>query len=308
MDVFGPNCDADAVDNNARILAQETSTSNIISSSVVHSIEIVDDAHYDMRHDRRGVAVIFNHKHFLHEPVRHGTETDCNNIREALQNLQFEVRVYDDLERRELTRVLDALAEEDHKNRDCLLVVIMTHGEDDVLYAKDRTFRVDRLWENFIGKACPSLLGKPKLFFIQACRGHNTDTGVRLEKSNKQATRIDATTAARELPAPSIQPGRSKSIQYAIPSMADLLVMYSTYKGHYSWRNPSRGSWFIQALCDELRMHGNSKELLHLLTAVSRKVAYEFQSNVPDDNSLNSKKQMPCIVSMLTRLVYFPKN
>uniref|UniRef100_A0A6E8W5S8 CASPS4 protein n=1 Tax=Anopheles coluzzii TaxID=1518534 RepID=A0A6E8W5S8_ANOCL len=152
---------------------------------------------------------------------------------------------------------------EDHKNSDCLLVVIMTHGDDDVLHAKDGTFNVDRLWENFIGDSCPSLLGKPKLFFIQACRGSSFDTGVHFSQCMKQVA-------------------KTSSIQYAIPSMADLLVMYSTYKGHYSWRNPSTGSWFIRALCDELREHGNSKELLQLLTSVSRRVAYEFQSNVPN--------------------------
>ncbi|XP_050075216.1 caspase-1-like [Anopheles maculipalpis] len=308
MNVCTPKYEADNVDNNGRIVAQNSSVSDIISSSVVHNIVLVDDAHYDMRHEQRGVAVIFNHKHFFHLNKRHGTETDCSNIRQVLSDLQFEVRVYDDLMRNELIQVLDDLAGEDHKNRDCLLVVIMTHGEDDMLNAKDRTFRVDRLWENFIGKACPSLLGKPKLFFIQACRGNSYDTGVCLDHAVKQTAKTVSTTSARELHQPSIQPGRSKSIQYAIPSMADLLVMYSTYKGHYSWRNSTRGSWFIQALCDELRMHGNSKELLQLLTTVSRKVAYEFESHVPQNNVMNSKKQMPCIVSMLTKLVYFPRK
>uniref|UniRef100_A0A182STF3 Caspase n=1 Tax=Anopheles maculatus TaxID=74869 RepID=A0A182STF3_9DIPT len=308
MSVLGPLHEVDVVDNNGRILAHDSSAAGGISPSVVHGIELVNDAHYDMRHERRGVAAIFNHKNFLHLEKRRGTDLDCNNIRQTLSDLQFEVRVYDDLTRSELIQVLDNLAEEDHKSRDCLLVVIMTHGEDDVLNAKDRTFRVDRLWENFVGKACPSLLGKPKLFFIQACRGNNLDTGVRLNQSISQAARTVCSTGARELPQPNIQPGRSKSIQYAIPSMADLLVMYSTYKGHYAWRNPNRGSWFIEALCNELRMHGNSKELLQLLTAVSRKVAYEFESQVSLDNVINSTKQMPCIVSMLTKHVYFPRK
>uniref|UniRef100_A0A182RLG2 Caspase n=1 Tax=Anopheles funestus TaxID=62324 RepID=A0A182RLG2_ANOFN len=309
MSVLTSNTVPDAVDDNGRILAQNLSVSDIISSPEVHGIEIVDDAHYDMRQERRGVAVVFSQKKFFHLVTRHGCEMDCNNIQQVLSDLQFEVRVYEDLLVQELMQVLYDLAEENHKNRDCLLVVIMTHGEHDVLYARDRTFRVDRLWENFVGNACPSLLGKPKLFFIQACRGATLDTGVRLAQSVKQSVRTVAATATlRELPQPTVPMGRSKSIQYAIPSMADLLVMYSTYKGYYSWRNTSQGSWFIRALCDELRMHGHTKELLQLLTAVSRKVAFEFQSNVPGDDLLNCRKQMPCIVSMLTKLVYFPKK
>ncbi|XP_052899156.1 caspase-1-like [Anopheles moucheti] len=300
--------ETDDVDNNSRILAQASCVSDIIASSVVHGIEIVDDAHYDMRHEQRGVAVIFNQMHFFHQTTRKGTDVDCDNMQQVLSDLQFEVRVHKDLMVNEIMEVLNDLAEENHKNRDCLLVVMMTHGQDNVLHAKDRTFRVDRLWENFIGKACPTLLGKPKLFFIQACRGDNVDKGVSLEQSIKQAARTVASATARELPQPTIQPGRAKSIQYAIPAMADLLVMYSTYKGHYSWRHTNRGSWFIRALCDELRMHGNSKQLLQLLTAVSRKVAFGFQSVVPGDGLKNSSKQMPCIVSMLTKIVYFPRK
>uniref|UniRef100_A0A182JU74 Caspase family p20 domain-containing protein n=1 Tax=Anopheles christyi TaxID=43041 RepID=A0A182JU74_9DIPT len=242
MSVPTPLSAHDEVDNNSRVLSQDASIPEIISSSMIHELQGVDDAHYDMRHERRGVAVIFNHRHFLHAPERKGTDADCENIRQVLADLQFEVRVFRDLRKKEIKQVLDDLAEENHKNSDCLLVVIMTHGDDDVLQANDGTFNVDRLWENFIGDACPSLLGKPKLFFIQACRGSSFDTGVHISQC---------------------------------------------------------------ALCDELREHGNRKELLQLLTSVSRRVAYEFQSNVPDNNQMDCRKQMPCIVSMLTRMVYF---
>uniref|UniRef100_A0A182N214 Caspase n=1 Tax=Anopheles dirus TaxID=7168 RepID=A0A182N214_9DIPT len=295
-------------DDAVRQRLQASNDSQIFASATIHEVQLVDDAHYDMRHERRGVAVIFNHRHFLHASERKGTDEDCANIEQVLSNLQFDVRVYKDLTKKKLKEVLDALSEEDHKNNDCLMVVIMTHGDDDVLYAHDTTFNVDRLWENFVGSACPSLLGKPKLFFIQACRGSNLDEGVQVQQFIQQADRGASTSAARELPQPIIHPGRSKSIQHAIPSMADLLVMYSTYKGHFSWRNPSRGSWFVQALCSELRTHGNNRELLQLLTAISRTVAYNFQSHVPNNDNMNQRKQMPCIVSMLTKLVYFPKK
>uniref|UniRef100_A0A182MR15 Caspase n=1 Tax=Anopheles culicifacies TaxID=139723 RepID=A0A182MR15_9DIPT len=303
MNVLPSNPNLNDVDSSSRILTQEESRiSDNLAAPTVHGIEIVDDAHYDMRHERRGIAVIFSHLHFRHLPTRYGTELDRDNVRQVLTDLQFDVRVYNDLKVDDVMQVLYNLSLENHKNRDCLVVVTMTHGEHDVLYASDRCFRVNRLWENFIGNACPTLLGKPKLFFIQACRGEYFDRGVPLGQSIKQAVRTVAAAGARELPQPMVMPGRAKSIQYAIPSMADLLVMYSTYKGHYSWRNPVQGSWFIQALCDALRLHGNSMELLQLLTAVSRKVAYDFQSNVPNDELMNSSKQMPCIVSMLTKL------
>lgn len=76
--------------------------------------------------------------------------------------------------------------------------------------------------------------------------------------------------------------------------------------GFYSWRNPDTGSWFIQALCEELDLHGRSRDLLSLMTFVNRRVAIEFQSYVPENEKFHARKQIPSIVSMLTRLVYFP--
>uniref|UniRef100_A0A182QPI7 Caspase family p20 domain-containing protein n=1 Tax=Anopheles farauti TaxID=69004 RepID=A0A182QPI7_9DIPT len=164
------------------------------------------------------------------------------------------------MRKEELFSVLKRLAVEDHTESDCLLVMVMTHGDKDVLYAYDGPYSVDRLWENFMGNGCPTLLGKPKLFFVQACRGTAFDKGIKL--------------GCRELDSDCFEPHK-----YIIPTTADLLVMYSSYKGHVSWRNPRGGSWFIQALCVELETNGPFLELLQLLTAVSRRVAYDYQSN-----------------------------
>lgn len=42
------------------------------------------------------------------------------------------------------------------------------------------------------------------------------------------------------------------------------------------------------------------------MTCVNRRVAIEYQSYVPKNEKFHAKKQIPSIVSMLTRLVYFP--
>lgn len=80
------------------------------------------------------------------------------------------------------------------------------------------------------------------------------------------------------------------------------------FSGFYSWRNHQEGSWFIQALCIVLENYGSKMELLHMLTQVNRMVTYEFES-CSDEHFTDEVKQMPCIVSMLTRYVYFrPKK
>jgi caspase-like apoptosis-related cysteine protease len=50
----------------------------------------------------------------------------------------------------------------------------LSHGEQGVLYAKDRQFKPETLWDKFSATHCPSLAGKPKMFFIQASLLNNT--------------------------------------------------------------------------------------------------------------------------------------
>lgn len=172
----------------------------------------------------------------------------------------------------------------------------MTHGkEDGKIYSADGELLVNELWEYFIGNNCPSLIGKPKLFFVQACRGSMTDPGTLFKPKIKALSltltdQVDAKEFQEEF--------------YVIPTLADLLVMYSTAEGYYSFRNPTDGSWFIQALCQELRENSH-EEIMTILTGVNRRVAFGKQSYVPTNLKWDASKQMPIIQTMLTRSLYF---
>lgn len=87
--------------------------------------------------------------------------------------------------------------------------------------------------------------------------------------------------------------------------MADILVMYSTYPGYFSFRSVTNGSWFIQCLCEELKKRARTNDLVTILTFVNRRMAINFESYVPKDKNLHEKKQIGVIVSTLTRLLYF---
>ncbi|XP_076235785.1 caspase-1-like [Calliopsis andreniformis] len=239
---------------------------------------------YDMNHRRRGVALIFNHIEFKSMTKRNGSKKDCEDISEALGKLDFDVRVYTDPTASMIKDALKSTAAEDHRDADCLVVVAMSHGEPGFLYSSDKVYRVEMLWAPFTGDQCSSLVGKPKLFFIQACRG------TQLDKPVKVTHETDSTSS------------------YSIPAYADIMVAYSTFEGFYSWRNPDAGAWFIQALCEELNLNGRTRDLLTIMTFVNRRVAIEYQSYVPYDQKFHEKKQIPSIVSMLTRLVYFSEK
>lgn len=191
---------------------------------------------------------------------------------------------------KELDRVLHSVSLESHSDADCILVAVLSHGELGILYASDHAYKPDQLWTQFNAERCPSLAGKPKMFLIQACQGDQLDGGVHLKQVAHHLGQTETDSSATS---------------YKIPTHADFLIVYSTIPGFYSWRNTSAGSWFVQALCHVLRRVGRSRDFLSNLTWVSRKVAFDFQSNTPGDYMMHEKKQIPCVSSMLTRDIFF---
>lgn len=82
------------------------------------------------------------------------------------------------------------------------------------------------------------------------------------------------------------------------------IIVTVIFSGYYSWRNPGRGSWFVQALCNVLNEFGKQLEIMQILTRVNYMVATSFESWSEDPN-FTEKKQIPCVVSMLTKELYF---
>ncbi|XP_076264433.1 caspase-1-like isoform X2 [Rhynchophorus ferrugineus] len=252
-----------------------------------------DAPYYNMAHPRRGIAIIFNHEIFEYGSLkpRSGTMEDANKLQACLKNLDFDVFMYKDLKKDDIEKIIEDASKMDHSNHDCILVVTLTHGEADIVYAKDKPYKTQSLWSTFTADKCPTLAGKPKMFFFQACQGDNLDPGVDL---HRDANRTETDGERHE--------------SYRIPTHADFLIVYSTANGFFSWRNTTKGSWFIQALCEELSENAFKLDLMTLLTFVSRKVATEFESNVPGNIQMHGQKQIPCIISQLTRLIKFQKS
>ena len=300
--------------------------SNIVRESTLkpgklHPSRPTNEKYYDTSHRIIGLAIIFNQRKFKQEKERRGTDKDANDLKEVLGGLGFTVKVYDDLtvskiketlalgkfklyasfqikHKNLITKITILVSRQNHSDNDCLLITIMTHGErDGKIQASDETFLVQDLYFPFIGHSCESLIGKPKLFFIQACRGSMVDPGAILKPTPKARTmKVSDQVDAKAMPQP-----------FVIPTLSDLLIMYSTAEGYYSFRNPQDGSWFIQALCDELR-ENPQEDLLTILTGVNRRVAFARQSHVPDNDDWDAMKQMPNLMSMLTKIFYFRKR
>ncbi|XP_056420679.1 caspase-6 isoform X2 [Hyla sarda] len=253
-------------------------------------------AEYNMKHTRRGLALIFNHDWFywqLKLLERRGTDTDRDNLYRRLSDLGFEVRAYNNLKAAEIHEKVHEAASSDHNDTDCFLCVFLSHGEDSHVFAYDEKIEIQELTSPFKGNNCRSLVGKPKIFIIQACRGTQHDlpviptdcTDSREDISQVNTTEVDAASV------------------YTLPAGADFIMCYSVAEGYYSHRETINGSWYIQDLCEALKKYGRELEFTELLTLVNRKVSLRAVENCNDRNAIG-KKQVPCFASMLTKKLY----
>uniref|UniRef100_A0A8D8WAD9 Caspase-1 n=1 Tax=Cacopsylla melanoneura TaxID=428564 RepID=A0A8D8WAD9_9HEMI len=301
-----------------------------------------DSTEYNMSHARRGRAIVFNHDEFQMDNMtpRPGSGADVKNLEASFDALGFQVSVYTNPEFREITEILSNLSQEDHSDADCLVVAVLTHGLGErYLWAHDMPYFVEKLWLPFTADKCRTLAGKPKIFFIQACRGTKLDGGVRLV--SRANTETDAGVNAYKIPSyadfliaySTVEDGKLSKMReteeeegegyphllipttmplhtpYKIPTIADFLIAYSTAEGFYSWRHPENGTWFIQCLCQELADSGSKLDLLSIMTRVSRRVALDMESYNDLLSWQHQQKQVPSINSMLIRDVIFkPKT
>ncbi|KAK3586004.1 hypothetical protein CHS0354_033121 [Potamilus streckersoni] len=103
------------------------------------------------------------------------------NMKELFSHLKFDVMHRSDVLAEEIVQLLEeVLAKEEYLNdSDCFVFVISTHGSEiplpdgnsyqHQLSCTDKTLITTQEIVNMVSK-CKALEGKPKLFFIQACR------------------------------------------------------------------------------------------------------------------------------------------
>uniref|UniRef100_A0A3Q3WFN6 Caspase-3 n=1 Tax=Mola mola TaxID=94237 RepID=A0A3Q3WFN6_MOLML len=243
----------------------------------------LDPHRYKMDYPCLGTCVIINNKNF-HQKMntRSGTDVDAALAYKTFSDLGYKITFVNDQTTRDMIRLMRTVSQEDHSSSASFVCVLLSHGDEGVIYGTDGPEKFENLTRYFKGDCCRSLVGKPKLFFIQACRGSDLDDGALIETDS-----VDDQTTDR------------------IPVEADFLYAYSTAPGYYSWRNTSNGSWFLQSLCEMLQRYRGKLELMQIMTRVNCKVALHFESssNLP---GFSGKKQIPCITSMLTKDFYFP--
>ena len=134
---------------------------------------------YKMDSNPRGLGIIINNKNVTGKQTRNGAEEDGKTLQKLFEYLGFTTTLYEDLTAADMEQTLKGVAESDHTKHSCLLVAILSHGEEEEkVYGTDKTVSLIDLLKLFGGSKCESLISKPKIFIVQACRGAEFDEGV----------------------------------------------------------------------------------------------------------------------------------
>ncbi|XP_059997357.1 caspase-9 isoform X2 [Lagenorhynchus albirostris] len=203
----------------------------------------------------------------------------------------------------QMVQALVELARRDHSALDCCVVVILSHGCQashlqfpGAVYGMDGyPVSVERIVNIFNGTGCPSLGGKPKLFFIQACGGERKDPGFEVASTSPEDRTPDSdpepdATPFQEGPVTVDQPDAVSSL----PTPSDILVSYSTFPGFVSWRDTKSGSWYIETLDSIFEQWAHCEDLQTLLLRVANAVSVK-----------GVYKQIPGCFNFLRKKLFF---
>nr|1JXQ_A Chain A, Caspase-9 [Homo sapiens]1JXQ_B Chain B, Caspase-9 [Homo sapiens]1JXQ_C Chain C, Caspase-9 [Homo sapiens]1JXQ_D Chain D, Caspase-9 [Homo sapiens] len=264
------------------------------------------DLAYILSMEPCGHCLIINNVNFCRESglrTRTGSNIDCEKLRRRFSSLHFMVEVKGDLTAKKMVLALLELARQDHGALDCCVVVILSHGCQashlqfpGAVYGTDGCpVSVEKIVNIFNGTSCPSLGGKPKLFFIQACGGEQKDHGFEVASTSPE----DESPGSNPEPdATPFQEGLRTFDQLdaisSLPTPSDIFVSYSTFPGFVSWRDPKSGSWYVETLDDIFEQWAHSEDLQSLLLRVANAVSVK-----------GIYKQMPGCFNFLRKKLFF---
>ncbi|XP_009682548.1 caspase-8 [Struthio camelus] len=277
----------------ARQLASSVSPDSPGSRSESSQVEV-----YKMTSRPRGVCLILNNHNFararaevaeLKMKDRNGTDVDAAALKKVFSKLHFKIAEYKDLTAKEIRNIVNIYQCEDHKDKDCFVCCILSHGKKGIIYGVDgKEVPIQELTTSFTGRNCHSLAGKPKVFFVQACQGDARQKGVTIEIDSGEQDSSVETDARFQLD--------------CIPSEADFLLGMATLQDYVSYRSPSQGTWYIQSLCQHLEKScPRGEDILTILTAVNQEVSRKIDKQ-------NAGKQMPQPSFTLRKKLIFPVN
>ncbi|XP_063447430.1 uncharacterized protein LOC134726961 isoform X2 [Mytilus trossulus] len=184
-----------------------------------------DSITYNFGQAERGIALLIHNKYFeSKDGTRNGDELDRRHLKKIFKELGFKILSFEDQKADEMLKIATDIAKEGvHEKSDCFVCVVSSHGneeqtksdthqaslerEQEILGVDGKGIKTSDLIDIFSDNNCKGLCGKPKFFFIQACRVAGTrkmDEGYPKQnmtsiKSRHIKDKVDATANVTDL-------------------------------------------------------------------------------------------------------------
>lgn len=258
---------------------------------------------YKLTDNPRGICLIFNNRTFPSMPGkdRPGSELDLQRMQILFEEFKFQVHTFVDQPSYMILGLLDTFAHEEVVDgHQAFVVILMSHGELNHIYGNDyNQVKLQDIFEKFNNANCPKLRERPKMFFIQACRGDQPDNGTVGRNPITECFGDDGVQSDA-----GVFVGRShsgsgdamKPQERRISSWSDMYIAYAVVEGYESLRDLNTGSWFMKAVFDVMAHKAHNQDLDTLMEYVSERVLerarVDGQRQCPEVKKIGWRKKL----------------
>ncbi|XP_004714052.1 caspase-2 [Echinops telfairi] len=258
-------------------------------------------AAYRMQARTRGLALVLSNVHFTGEKdleFRSGGDVDQATLASLFKLLGYSVHVLQNQTAQEMEKQLQDFAQRpEHRLTDSCVVALLSHGVEGAIYGVDgKLLELQEVFRLFDNASCPSLQNKPKMFFVQACRGDETDLGVDQQDGKNQAQ----SPGCEESDA-----GAAGLLKTRLPTRSDMICGYACLQGTAAMRNTKRGSWYIEALARVFSQHACDMHVADMLVEVNALIK-EREGYAPGTEFHRCKEMSEYCSTLCRHLYLFP--
>ncbi|XP_072902757.1 CASP8 and FADD-like apoptosis regulator a isoform X2 [Hemitrygon akajei] len=215
--------------------------------------------------------------------------TDADLLKETFEALHFNVLLHLYVELNEMEKILKETSEQnDLAALDCFVCCIISRGTQDCILAVDGNepgLPFKQIQHYFKGQQCRSLVGKPRLFFVQDFlrAAANGELELPSAQSNGDLIQVDG-----------------NHCEELVPQEADVLWCCCQVSQSLLHQAPQQPSSFMRTLSEYLRKYQHKSDLISILTEVNRKTMLR-------NEQLNQLQATPLILQhTLRKQLIFP--
>ncbi|KAF5914449.1 hypothetical protein HPG69_016400 [Diceros bicornis minor] len=256
---------------------------------------------YRLRSRPRGLALVLSNVHFTGEKdleFRSGGDVDHSTLVALFKLLGYNVHILLDQTAKEMQEKLQNFAQlPAHRLTDSCIVALLSHGVEGGIYGVDgKLLQLQEVFRLFDNANCPSLQNKPKMFFIQACRGDETDRGVDQQDGKNHAKPPECEES---------DAGKEGLLKMRLPTRSDMICGYACLKGTAAMRNTKRGSWYIEALTQVFSERACDMHVADMLVKVNALIK-EREGYAPGTEFHRCKEMSEYCSTLCRHLYLFP--